>query len=152
MHVLHLFKSLFKSFPWSPLDSGTSCLSHSQHSFFRAKFLLVTTMQRFPKCSHCTVVFHCAEVSVVDCHCAEVFPLHHSFALRQIFCCCFYCTEVFCCTEFSVPDFFSGQSFLLHSFLLHCTEITILIRCRERLLQSIVACLKLTYTNIMETP
>jgi len=44
------------------------------------------------------------------------------------------------------------QSFFLLPFLAHRAKVTILIRYAERLLQSIVVHLKLTYITIMKTP
>jgi hypothetical protein len=46
---------------------------------------------------------------------------------------------------------FVAQSLLLMIFLAHCANFTIIIRCTERLLQFIVAFLKLTYIDIMKT-
>jgi hypothetical protein len=55
------------------------------------------------------------------------------------------------CVEFSATDLFVAQRFLLLPFLVPSAKFIILIHCTERVLQFIVARLKLTYTNTMET-
>jgi hypothetical protein len=87
--------------------------------------------------------------------CAKVFSLF--LLLRRNF----HCSKVFRrflqlrlvshYIEFFATDLFAAQNFLSLPFLVHHAKVTIRIRCVDRLLQYIVARLKLTHTNIIAT-
>jgi hypothetical protein len=177
--ILHFFKSLFKRFPWSPLQISfwnefvfhtVNLLSSELNSYY------LLLCQVFRCCFYCAEVFRCAEFlrqsfpllfllpnvfEVFRCF-YYVFPLCQSFPLlfllpkfsitSKFFHCCFYCAEFSAATEFSAADLFAAQSFLLLPFPVHsCKSYYSHSLRREAITIYCRAHLKLTYINIMTT-
>jgi hypothetical protein len=105
LHILHCFQSLFKRFPWSPLQISfwnefvfhtVNLLSSELNSYYlllRQVFRCCLSRRDFHCVSCftcCAKVFHCCLLLHRVFRCAKVFPLLFtvapSFPLRRIFC------------------------------------------------------------------
>jgi hypothetical protein len=163
LHCVHpLLKSFlgahFKLYFWNELFLLTVSHPSSEVPIVALRFLL----HQF---SHCCLlsrqVFHCDEffrhifLSCRVFHCTKFFL--HVFLPHRVF----HCVEFFPhtllsrrishCVDFFATDLFVTQRFMLLPFLAVSTKFIILIHCTKRVLQFIVAHLKLTYTSTMET-
>jgi hypothetical protein len=137
--ILHHFQSLFKSFPWSPL----------QISFWNELFFLTVNLLSSELNSYYLLLRQVFVMRQVFRNFPSFFTVAPSFfiaflLLRQVF----HCTKIFHCFlllrpsfhsgEFSATDLFVAQSFCCYLFLCIVQRLLFLFICVERLLQSIV--------------